>query len=298
MGRGSFGGNMLIASTWRHREEMKRIGKGNADRRWDVLPQQPALAYDIAQNRLIVTAAMLQAPVLDLSRPLAVQFGAFGGLVGHQITRAIDAKGRLIDAKGELRAGGPRPTRPPGPCSASWPRSTTAAPGRAEGAKVNGKLTRPKTWATWPASRRPGMPLPGPAECRRRRAQGLLHRLGALWAQQISPSEAAQRAVADLRAPGQWRVDGPLANLPAFGATFSCKAGQPMQRPKRSRCASGAEPQTLRPSQHANGASGAVCVHSDRHASHAGGNVLPAHHTLRSGGRLRRLPPNGGCPRQ
>ncbi|WP_353098535.1 M13 family metallopeptidase, partial [Stenotrophomonas lactitubi] len=36
MGRGSFGGNMLIASTWRHREEMKRIGKGNADRRWDV----------------------------------------------------------------------------------------------------------------------------------------------------------------------------------------------------------------------------------------------------------------------
>ncbi|KAG1341392.1 hypothetical protein G6F61_014877 [Rhizopus arrhizus] len=42
MGRGSFGGNMLIASTWRHREEMKRIGKGNADRRWDVLPQQPA----------------------------------------------------------------------------------------------------------------------------------------------------------------------------------------------------------------------------------------------------------------
>ena len=59
MGRGSFGGNMLIASTWRHREEMKRIGKGNADRRWDVLPQQPSLAYDLAQNRLIVTAAIL-----------------------------------------------------------------------------------------------------------------------------------------------------------------------------------------------------------------------------------------------
>jgi len=33
MGRGSFGGNMLIASTWRHREEMRRIGKGNAERR-------------------------------------------------------------------------------------------------------------------------------------------------------------------------------------------------------------------------------------------------------------------------
>ena len=41
MGRGSFGGNMLIASTWRHREEMKRIGRGNADRRWDVLRSSP-----------------------------------------------------------------------------------------------------------------------------------------------------------------------------------------------------------------------------------------------------------------
>ena len=53
-----------------------------------------------------------------------------------------------------------------------------------------------------------------------------------LWAQQISPSEAAQRAVTDLRAPGQWRVDGPLANLPAFGAAYACKAGQPMQLPE------------------------------------------------------------------
>jgi putative endopeptidase len=130
MGRGSFGGNMLIASTWRHREEMKRIGKGNADRRWDVLPQQPAITYDIAQNRLIVTAAVLQAPVLDLSRPLAVQYGAFGALVGHQINRAIDDKGRLIDAQGNLATGGRGRQERLDRWPASWPVSTTAAPGR------------------------------------------------------------------------------------------------------------------------------------------------------------------------
>ncbi|HCL43504.1 MAG TPA: peptidase M13, partial [Pseudomonas sp.] len=104
MGRGSFGGNMLIASTWRHREEMKRIGKGNADRRWDVLPQQPSLAYDLAQNRLIVTAAILQGPVFNAKADAADKFGSFGGLVGHELTRAIDAKGALVDAKGELRS--------------------------------------------------------------------------------------------------------------------------------------------------------------------------------------------------
>src|SRR3546814_20349336 len=61
MGRGSFGGNMLIASNWRHREEMKRIGNANASRRWDVLAQQPALAYDMAHNRLVVSAAVRQS---------------------------------------------------------------------------------------------------------------------------------------------------------------------------------------------------------------------------------------------
>src|SRR5690606_4201473 len=86
MGRGSFGGNMLIASTWRHREEMRRIGRGNADRRWNVLPQQPALAYDPAQNRLIVTAAVLQPPVLQAAGPEAAKYGAYGALVGHELT--------------------------------------------------------------------------------------------------------------------------------------------------------------------------------------------------------------------
>ena len=234
MGRGSFGGNMLIASTWRHREEMKRIGKGNADRRWDVLPQQPALTYDIAQNRLIVTAAVLQAPVLDLSRPLAAQYGAFGALVGHQINGAINDKGRLINAQGSLgdwwgaadknawavlagKLAGQYDGR-------AWPQLS--------GTKVNGKLTSAENMGdlagietAWDAF---SQAQPNADVAARK---GFFTGWAQLWAQQISPSEAAQRAVADLRAPGQWRVDGPLANLPAFGAAYACKAGQPMQLP-------------------------------------------------------------------
>src|SRR5690606_11422619 len=57
MGRTSFGSNMLIASTWHHREEMRRIGRTDAQRRWDVLPQEPAVAYDLAHNRLVISAA-------------------------------------------------------------------------------------------------------------------------------------------------------------------------------------------------------------------------------------------------
>ncbi|MCF5932895.1 M13 family metallopeptidase, partial [Xanthomonas perforans] len=233
MGRGSFGGNMLIASTWRHREEMKRIGKGNADRRWDVLPQQPAVAYDIAQNRLIVTAAVLQAPVLTTGGTQAAQYGAYGALVAHEITRAIDAKGSLVDAKGELRSWWTPAEK------ASWTMLTNKVaaqfsaypyPG-VPNAKVNGAQTAEENLAdlagvelAWQAFSK-AQPAATEAD-----KQAFFTAWAGLWAQQLSPNEAVQRASADIRAPGQWRTNGPLSNLPEFGAAFSCKAGQPMQR--------------------------------------------------------------------
>lgn len=232
MGRGSFGGNMLIASTWRHREEMKRIGKGNADRRWDVLPQQPALAYDIAQNRLIVTAAVLQAPVYD-SADAATQYGAYGALVAREITRAIDAKGALVDAQGQLRSWWSPAEK------TAWTLLTNRVaaqysaypfPG-VPNTKVNGQLTAESNLAdqagvelAWQA-----FSVAQPAATVANK-QAFFNAWAGLWAQQLSPNEAVQRAATDVRAPGLWRTNGPLSNLPEFGATFTCKAGQPMQR--------------------------------------------------------------------
>ena len=232
MGRGSFGGNMLIASTWRHREEMKRIGRGNADRRWDVLPQEPALAYDITQNRLIVTAAMLQAPVLDMARDAASHYGAYGALVGHELSHAIDAKGRLVDAGGNVR---------------DWwtPVETSAwdALGQRvvvqyggfdypalQGIKLNGQQTREANLAdiggvelAWDAYSHAN-----PAATKESK-QAFFQGWAQLWAQQLSAEAATERAATSVHAPGQVRVNATLQNQPAFGEAFACKAGEPMQ---------------------------------------------------------------------
>ncbi len=233
MGRGSFGGNMLIASTWRHREEMKRIGKGNADRRWDVLPQQPALAYDIAQNRLIVTAAVLQAPVFTTGSDPGAQYGAYGALVAHEITRAIDAKGALVDAQGQLRSWW-TPAEKTGWTTLTGKVAAQYAaypfPGLPN-TRVNGQLTADENLAdlagvelAWQAF---AAAQPAASQASQ---QAFFTAWAGLWAQQLSPNEAVQRATADVRAPGPWRANGPLSNLPEFGAAFSCKPGQPMQR--------------------------------------------------------------------
>jgi putative endopeptidase len=232
MGRGSFGGNMLIASTWRHREEMKRIGRGNADRRWDVLPQQPALAYDIAQNRLIVTAAMLQAPVLDMTQDTAAQYGAFGALVGHELTHGFDKSGRMVDATATVRD-----WWTPADLAAWETRAGQLAtqygvypyPGLTA-SYVNGGQTRDENLAdlggvelAWDALATTQPALTDVSK------QTFYQGWARLWPQQMSTDIATRLAATDVHAPGQWRTNGPLANDPGFGAAFTCKVGTPMQ---------------------------------------------------------------------
>ena len=232
MGRGSFGGNMLIASTWRHREEMKRIGRGNADRRWDVLPQQPALAYDLAQNRLIVTAAMLQAPVLDAAMPQAAQYGAYGALVGHELSHAVDARGRMVDAKGELRDWWSSAE------SAAWDANAQKVAAlydgfawpQLKGTKVNGRLTRDENIADIAglelarAALVAALPAGGAAA-----DKDFYRGWAQVWAQQVTIDEAQRRSLQDVRAPGLWRSNGPIMQQGAFGSAYGCKSGTPMQ---------------------------------------------------------------------
>ena len=233
MGRNSFGANMLIASTWRHAQEMRRIGQANVSQRWDVLPQQPALGYDLAQNRLIVSAAVLQPPVLDMAANPGSHYGSLGALIGHELGRSIDILGRHVDADGNLRDWWTQADQ------SAWSERTHGLatqyhthvfPGAAD-AMVDGTRNRDANaadlaglelaWAAWQASD------DAPAS---EASQEFFRGWAGLWRQQASPDAAAIAAASQLQTPGQWRTNGPLANMPAFGETFQCKPGTPMQR--------------------------------------------------------------------
>lgn len=233
MGRASFGSNMLIASTWHFREEMRRIGRGNASRRWDVLPQQPVLAYDVAHNRLIVSAGVLQPPGLDAGYDTATTYGSFGALIGHELSRAIDNRGQLVDAKGDVRDWW-TPTD-----QAAWENLSVkvatqynayAYPGLT-GTNVNGFLGKDENTAdlaavelAWDALNTT-QPTLTPAE-----REAFFKGWALLWREQHSPETAALNAKTSVHAPGQWRTNGPLANQPVFAEVFKCKLGTGMIR--------------------------------------------------------------------
>jgi putative endopeptidase len=222
---------------------MKRIGRGNADRRWDVLPQQPSLAYDLAQNRLIVTAAALQDPIFNAQSTAATKFGSYGALVGHELTRAIDAKGALIDARGELRSWWTPADKTAWTLLATRVATQYSAydfPG-VKGAKVNGALTADNNLAdvaglelAWEAYRAQE-PNAKPAE-----QQDFFRAWAALWPQQVSPNEAgtadaAHRCRADPRLALSSRHRGTKRKGARKGALSASAAPPRVQRSAASR---------------------------------------------------------------
>lgn len=235
MGRESFGANMLIASTWRHAQEMRRIGQENAARRWDVQPQQPALAYDLGRNHLVVTAAVLQSPVLDMAADPAAHYGSLGALVGHELGRSIDILGRNVDADRNVRNWWSQADE------TAWndrahglatQYHAYAFPGSSE-AMVDGTRHRDANAADLAGVELAWQALEQASPQRSQESsQAFFQAWAGLWRQQMSPDAVTVAAANQARTPGKWRANGPLANLPAFGEAFGCDADAPMQRPE------------------------------------------------------------------
>jgi putative endopeptidase len=196
-----------------------------------VLPQQPTLAYDIAQNRLIVTAAMLQAPVLDMSADTASQYGAYGALVGMELGHAVDNKGRFVDAKDTIRDWWSPAENDA--WNALGQRVITQY-GQFEdpalkGIKVNASQTRDANMSdlsgvelAWDAWRNNNAAADAAAQ------KPFFQGWANLWATSSSVQAATERAATSVHAPGKWRVNGPLMNLPAFAEANTCKADSAM----------------------------------------------------------------------
>jgi len=180
---------------------------------------------------LIVTAAMLQPPVLDLTQEAAAQYGSFGALVGHELSHGFDNRGRLVDAKVELRDWWtPAET---GAWEALSNRIAAQYNGFAypvlTGIKVNGNQVRDiaiadlagveLAWAAYNTA------LTGATK---ESKQAFYNGWARLWPEALSPEAATLRAATSVYAPGQWRANGPLLNQPTFAEVFACKPGTPM----------------------------------------------------------------------
>jgi len=96
-------GNSWRASLWYDHMQIARIGKPVDRHEWSMTPQTVNSVNLPLQNALNFPAAILQPPFFDPEAPAAVNYGAIGSVIGHEISHTFDAEGSAFDSKGRVR---------------------------------------------------------------------------------------------------------------------------------------------------------------------------------------------------
>ncbi|HJW95100.1 MAG TPA: M13-type metalloendopeptidase [Thermoanaerobaculia bacterium] len=96
-------GNALRSSKFEWDRGVNRVGKAVDRTEWSMTPQTVNAYYYSPQNEIVFPAAILQPPFFDPNADAAVNYGAIGAVIGHEITHGFDDQGRKSDGDGVLR---------------------------------------------------------------------------------------------------------------------------------------------------------------------------------------------------
>ena len=101
--RGDAFGNWSRADLYEYRRHLARLGQPVDRSEW-VMNAQLVNAVNLpAMNAINFPAAVLQPPYFDPDQPLAMDYGAIGATIGHEISHSFDDQGALFDAQGRLK---------------------------------------------------------------------------------------------------------------------------------------------------------------------------------------------------
>ncbi len=96
-------GNTVRAGEFEWAFQVGKLSKPVNPLEWGMTPQTINAYYNPPRNEIVFPAAILQAPFFDPNADAAVNYGAIGAVIGHEITHGFDDQGRKVDGKGVLR---------------------------------------------------------------------------------------------------------------------------------------------------------------------------------------------------
>jgi endothelin-converting enzyme/putative endopeptidase len=223
------------------RRELDKIGKPTDKAEWRMTAPTVNAFYSPSFNSINFPAGILQTPFFDPHRDMALNYGAIGAVIGHEMTHGFDDQGRKYDGDGNLRdwwtADDGTGFDARAACIADEYGAFTAV----GNVKVNGNLTLGENTADNGGTRVAYMAMENALNGKGAAIDGYTPEqrfflgFAQVWCQNQTPQEARQRAVTDPHSPGNLRVIGTLRNMPEFQKAFSCKAAQPMVSPNACR---------------------------------------------------------------
>ncbi len=233
--RGAYLDNRIAITHKRWQNALARLGSPAPRGTWFAAPWITNAFYSLDQNTTVFPAGILQLPFFDAGRPAAANYGAIGSVMGHEITHGFDDSGRQFDADGALREWW-TPTVADefsrrASCVAEVFDGFEAQPGQ----HVNGSLTLGENLADLgglklahaafhAADGGNGAGAPGLFEP----DQQFFIAYAQSWCGNQRPEYEAYQIRTDEHAPWRYRVNGAVANVPAFAAAFHCPSGAPL----------------------------------------------------------------------
>jgi endothelin-converting enzyme/putative endopeptidase len=232
--RGAAVENDRRATEFEVHRQLTKIGL-HADRNeWSRTPSSVTAYNSLEKNTINFPAGILQPPFFDNRMDAAVNYGAIGSTIGHELTHGFDDEGRHFDAEGNLSNWWTAEDAAEFEKRADCFIKEYSAFSLMEGVHLNGKLTLGENTADNGGVRLAFMALmesmagrPQPNLDGFTPQQRFFLAYGQVYCQNVRPERLRMFAQTDPHS-GRYRVNGVLGNMPEFREAFACHEGQPM----------------------------------------------------------------------
>jgi len=234
-----YAGNAMRAGAFEVQRQYKKIERPTDRKDWGMTPPTVNAYYRAPMNDINFPAGILQPPFYGKLMDDAVNYGAIGVVIGHELTHGFDDQGRKYDAQGNFRdwwtAEDGKEFEQRVDCTAKEYSSFVSVKDDKGEVKLNGKLTLGENTADNGGLKLAYMALtdiignmPVKVIDGYTPLQRFFLAFGQIWCQNVTDQEARKRVLTDPHSPGRWRVNGAVQNSAAFQEAFGCKSGQPM----------------------------------------------------------------------
>ena len=234
--------NLRNASMWYVADNLSKLGKPTDKTEWGMTPQTVNAYYNPTTNEICFPAAILQKPFFDPDADDAVNYGAIGVVIGHEMSHGFDDQGSMFDAEGNM---------------VNWWTEEDKAKFEEKGKKLAAQFDEieivPGVYANGSytlgenigdhgglsiaytamenaiAGNRPDL-IDGYTP-----EQRFWLSYGAIWAQNITDQEKERLTTMDVHSLGENRVNVSIRNFGEFFEAFGIVEGDPMFRPEEER---------------------------------------------------------------
>jgi predicted metalloendopeptidase len=225
-------GNARRAELWQLHQSLARLARPVDRSEWVMTPQTVNAVNLPAMNAMNFPAAILQPPYFDPDRPAALDYGAMGATIGHEVSHSFDNAGALFDSHGRLR---------------NWWTPDDFKHFQASGTQlaaqfdgyhpfpdlaINGKQTLGENiadlaglTATYDAYHRSLGGKDAPVEDRFTGDQQFFISYAQSWREKVREPALRNQVLTDGHAPGEYRALT-VRNMDAWYAAFGVKSGQ------------------------------------------------------------------------